>query len=106
MNKNPFSIAAILSSLLYMAIAMKINHDMAIQYAKSDRKTKALYGFIELRYLYQYYFVVLIIISIIFMLIAFRRKENKLAICISLGFILFTVLLILIKPWTYMIYLR
>jgi hypothetical protein len=102
MIKNPFSKAAIASSLLYIVIAIKINYDIALQYARSDGKTKAIYGLIELSYLYQYYFLFLIVMSIIFTWMSFKKRENKGMVYISIGLILFSVILTLIKPWTYM----
>jgi hypothetical protein len=104
MINNSFSKGSILSSCLYMAIAIKINHDMALQYVRSDGKTKALYGLTELlTYSYQYDYLILIILSIIFTSIAIKKKENRLTASLSVILVLLSLVLAFIRSWRFMV---
>jgi len=101
---NSFSKASILSSCLYIAIVIKINYDIAMQYLRSDGKTKALIGLTELlSYSYQYYYLILIFLSIVLTTISIKKKESKLTESISLILILLSVTLVFVRSWRFMV---
>jgi hypothetical protein len=85
-------------------IIIKINIDIADRYIQSDGKTKALFGIIEaLVFYYQYYFIVLCIIALIFAIIGTKRSENRLINRIAYIIGLLTLIIIFSRTWRLMI---
>ncbi|MDF2831005.1 MAG: hypothetical protein K0Q82_111 [Chryseobacterium indoltheticum] len=72
------SIISIILSFTTIFISVKINFDIVNDYLSADGKSQALYGFIELKYLYKYYFLLISLISLLFLVLAFKIKELKL----------------------------
>jgi len=76
-----------------------INAKIYIQFLHSDGKTKALFNIVEYQYFYKYYFLSLSIISLIFSLIAIKKKEKKGFIILSLISFILSVLFVTISFW-------
>lgn len=72
-----FSAISILLSLTTLFLSVKINFYILNDYLSTDGKSQALYGFIELKYLYKYYFLIISLFSLLFMVFAFKTKELK-----------------------------
>lgn len=72
-----FSAISILLSLTTLFLSVKINFDILNDYLLTDGKSQALYGFIELKYSYKYYFLIISLFSLLFMVFAFKTKELK-----------------------------
>lgn len=72
-----FSAISILLSLTTLFLSVKINFDILNDYLSTDGKSQALYGFIELKYSYKYYFLIISLFSLLFMVFAFKTKELK-----------------------------
>ena len=81
-----FSIISILLSLITLSLSIKVNLDIIASYISLDHKTQAFYGLIELQHLYKYYFLTISLISLLFLILAFKNKELNIfkysAICI------------------------
>jgi|SRR5450432_1339019 len=104
MKNNPFStLCIVLSSLLAVAV-FKINYDIALQYLRSDGKSKALFSLIEtLRYGFQYYLVAIGLLEIILLIFAFRRKEEKVYLVIATVLLIISASLLFGRIWRWMI---
>lgn len=104
MIKNKFSVLSIILSIACVIAVIIVNLKIANQYLLSDGKTKAMFGLIEITaFLYQYYFVALGIISLIFGLIAIKKKELKLLYQTALFLSILSIISVFIKLWKLMI---
>lgn len=57
--------------------SVKINLSILHDYLVSDGKTQALHSFLELKYIYKYYLLIISLLSFAFIIFAYRKKENK-----------------------------
>jgi len=104
MKKNKFSILSIILSITCVIAVIIVNLKIANQYLLSDGKTKALFGLKELTtFFYQYYFVILGIISLIFGLIGIKKKELKSLYIIALSLSVLSIIFVFIRLWRLMI---
>jgi len=104
LKKYRFSALSILLSIVCIIAVIVVNRKIANQYLFSDGKTQALFGINEiLIYSYKYYFLILGIVSLMFGLLAIRRKENKIAIIIALLLSILSFLSVTLRIWTLMI---
>ncbi len=104
MKKNKFSILSIILSITCVIAVIIVNLKIANQYLLSDEKTKALFGLKELTtFFYQYYFVILGIISLIFGLIGTKKKELKSLYIIALSLSVLSIIFVFIRLWRLMI---
>lgn len=91
-------LSIVLNSIVICSLA-KINLSIYDHYVTVDGKTKALFGIIELQYAYKYYFLLIILVSVIFLTYAYKKNEKifvKIAALISL---LLAILSIFINSW-------
>jgi len=70
-----FSIISVLLSLLTLFLSIKANLDILNDYLSADGKTQALFGFTELKYSSKYYFLIILLISLLLIRFAFKNKE-------------------------------
>jgi len=83
---------------------MKINHDIALQYLRSDGKTKGLFGLVEiLTYGYQYYLVAISLLEIVLLIFAFRRREERVYLMIAIILLVISTGLLFGGIWRWMI---
>ena len=102
--RNKYSISSIGLSIICLIMTIQINHNIAQRYLSSDGKTQALFGIIEtFNFYYQYYFVVLSSISLIFAILGTRKKENRLPnrLAYIIGFL--SLIFIFTRIWRLMI---
>lgn len=79
LNQKIYSLISIIIGVVCIVITIKINNDIAQRFLPCDGKTQGLFALIEiLTFHYQYYFVGLSIISLIFAIVGTKRKENLL----------------------------
>jgi len=104
MKKNKFSVLSIILSITCIIAVIIVNLKIANQYLLSDGKTKALFGLIELTtFYYQYYFVILGILSLILGLLGIKKKELKLIYLIALSLSVLSIIFVFIRLWRLMI---
>ena len=104
MKNSPFSIICIILSCLLAVVVMKINHDIALQYLRSDGKTKGLFGLVEiLTYGYQYYLVAISLLEIVLLIFAFRRREERVYLMIAIILLVISTGLLFGGIWRWMI---
>ncbi|MCX8531971.1 hypothetical protein [Chryseobacterium luquanense] len=72
-----FSVISILLSLITILLSIKVNVNILNYYLSTDGKTQALFGLTELKYSYKYYFLIISLISSLFLFLAFKTKELK-----------------------------
>lgn len=102
--KNTFSVLSIFLSCCLAAAVVRINNEIAAAYIATDGKGRALFGLIEtLRFGYQYYFLILAILSIVFSFIALKKNENKTITVVSFVLIIITIILLFSRIWRLMI---
>ena len=104
MKKNKFSVLSIILSITCVIAIIIVNLKIANLYLLSDGKTKDLFGLKELTtFFYQYYFVILGIISLIFGLIGIKKKELKALYIIALSLSVMSIIFVFIRLWRLMI---
>ncbi|KUJ50222.1 hypothetical protein [Chryseobacterium sp. JAH] len=94
-----YSLLSIVSNFIVIWFLVRINVSIFEKYINTDGKTKALFGLIELQYIYKYYFLSIILVSFIFLCYAYKKNEDivvKIAALISLGL---AILSIFINFW-------
>lgn len=72
-----FSIISILLSIFNFTATVKINTHILKDYWSTDGKTQILYGFLELKYSYKYYYLIISFVSLFFLISAFKNKESE-----------------------------
>lgn len=78
MKEVKLSTVSIFISIATLITLLFINYNISLRYEAADGKTKALFGLVEyLTYSYKYYLPLPGIISLIVMLYAFNRNEEK-----------------------------
>jgi hypothetical protein len=103
MKKSVLSKISILLSLVCIIVIIKINHDIALVYISSDGKTQALFGLVEISFYYKYYFILLSLISLIFAITGFKKREKKLINRIAFLIGLLSLIFIFLEIWRLMI---
>jgi len=99
-----YSLISVFLSGLCIAIIIRINTDIALRYIQSDGKTRALFRITEtLVFYYQYYFVGLSLIAMIFAIIGTKRKENKRVNRLAYVIGLLSLIIIFARVWRLMI---
>ncbi|OCK53116.1 hypothetical protein BA768_00735 [Chryseobacterium sp. CBo1] len=73
--KMKFSVTSILLSFTTLLLSIKVNLTILKDYWSTDGKTQALYGLLDLKYSYKYYFLIISFISLSFLILAFKNKE-------------------------------
>ena len=99
-NANSVSNFSILISIVSIATTLFINIQIAARYIRSDGKTKALFGIIELlQFGYQYYVVLLGIVALILAIVGLRKDipGNKKIIALFLSLI--AVSIVFVRLW-------
>ncbi len=104
MKKYRFSALSIILSIVCMIAVIVVNQKIAELYLLSDGKTRALFGIIEnVQFYYKYYFSILGLSSLIFGLMAVRKKEMKLTIQIVIFLSIISNISVFIQLWKLMI---
>ena len=85
-----------------MFFTIKANVELAEIYKNADGKTKALFGIIEWRYLYKYFFIIPLLYSLLIAGYSTKNGTTKASI-FAIGFALFSILIIFIRIWEWMI---
>ena len=99
-KKNTFIKISILLSIFSISISLFINYQIAKEYQSVDRKTQLLFGIKELyQFGYQYYMVVLGLISLVLALLSIKtvNQKSKLFTAILLSVIAITI--VFIRIW-------
>ncbi len=99
MTKNKISYILLLISVICFFLAVKVNVDIHSDYIQSKGKTRALFGIIELKYTFKYYYGILAFICFFVLLILFRKKENRLIVLISMAISFVTIILSFFRVW-------
>ena len=97
--KKYYSIISLTLSIFVILFLISINKSIALQYINADGKTKALFWLIELSYSFKYYFLLASLVSGYFIFKAYKKKENKIYLIISLIILVISILSILISFW-------
>lgn len=104
MKKAPYSILAILLAGGCITGLLWLNHRLAEIYLESGRKTKALFGIVELSRLhYKLFLLPLIILSAFFCYKASERNENKWLFRISVALIIIGIIIFPLSLWKKML---
>jgi glucan phosphoethanolaminetransferase (alkaline phosphatase superfamily) len=98
-----FSILSIILSLLTLFFSVKVNLSILNDYLNTDGKTQALYAFLELKYLYKYYFILFSLLSAFFLFFAHRKNELRNLKIIALLLLLLGITSIFLEIWKWFI---
>ncbi len=98
-----YQISIIISIITISGIIFQ-NYRLVEMYNKSRGKNRAFFGFTEIAQLdVKFCLGLLCIISLVFGILAILKKENLKLSIISVGISLISIVLLLIRLWTYMI---
>src|SRR4029077_16223955 len=96
-----YSSISILFIFILLFPVYTINHKIAQAYSHAHGKTQALFGLTELTFSYQYIFTILSLLSLVFICIALKKRENKYFI-IAASFLMFlSTTLLFGRIWTW-----
>jgi hypothetical protein len=99
-NKTRFLGISILLSIISIAATLLINWEIAKKYLRSDGKTRALFGITELyQFGYQYYLVILGIISLILVIFSKKEKDKRIKMGTALLLSLLAIAIVFIRIW-------
>ncbi len=98
-----FSILSILLSLLTLLLSIRVNLLILNDYLNADGKTQALFAFLELNYLYKYYFILVAMLSAFFLFIAYKKDELKNLKTIALLLLVLGMISIFLEIWKWFI---
>jgi|SRR5882724_2654809 len=79
------------------------NREIANRYIMADGKTKALFGLIELSFLYKYYFLIPASLALVLELIAMKRNGTKQYDYLVLTSVLLSIVLVFFPVWKLMV---
>lgn len=99
MKRSLFSIISLLISILCIGFIVKINIDIADVYKSADGKTQALFGLVEMAFLYKYYCLFFCLVSLVMAFIAKRKEELNIMTRLALAFSIMSVIIVFIKIW-------
>ncbi len=99
---RPYSSISIFLSCILLFPVYIINHQIAQAYSHADGKTRALFGLTELTFSYQYIFTVLSLLSLVFIGIARKKKENIYFIIAASFLMILSTTLLYGRIWTWM----
>ena len=85
-----------------MFFVVKTNIEIAEIYKNADGKTKALFGIIEWRYAYKYFYIIPLLYSLVIAVYSTKNGTTKASI-FAIGLALFTILTIFVSIWNLLI---
>lgn len=92
-------------SLVSISTSIYINYEIAEAYLEVDRKTKLLFDIVEsVRFSYQYYFVIISIISLLLALIGNNGTHSKTLKVISLMLSLLANTIVFLRLWRLLVF--
>lgn len=97
------SLIAILLSLTGLAMLLKINHNIALVYEMSGEKTRAVFGLVELGFLYKYYTGIFGLTAIVLSILALQNREKKLWVRTAMVFSIVAFVATFMKLWKVMV---
>lgn len=97
------SLVAILLSLTGLILLGKINLDIAHVYQMSHEKTRAVFGLLELSFVYKYFAGIFGLVAIILTIFAYLKKEKKTWVKTAAVFSMMAFLVTFLKIWKLMI---
>jgi cytochrome c biogenesis protein CcdA len=99
---RPYSSISIFLSCILLLPVYIINHQIAQAYSHADGKTRALFGLTELTFSYQYIFTILSLLSLVFICVAIKKKENKYLIIVAAILMIFSTTVLFGRIWIWM----
>lgn len=98
-----FSILSILLSLLVLFFSIRINLFILNDYLNADGKTQAFHAFLELKYVYKYYLILISLLSAFFLFLAHKRDESRYFKIIALLLLLLGITSVFLEIWKWFI---
>jgi hypothetical protein len=81
---------------------VKANIEIAEIYKNADGKTKALFGIIEWSYAYKYFYIIPLLYSLVIAVYSTKNGTTKASI-FAIGLVLFSILIIFVSIWKWII---
>lgn len=104
MKGSKYSILSMLSSIICFAGLLIHDYNLSLIYLSSDGKTRALFGIIELTRLHiKLYFIPFALLSIVFAVLAVKKKEKKGRVVVSMVCCLIAIISFFVRYWRFMI---
>ena len=85
-----------------MFFTIKANIEIAEIYKTVNGKTKALFGIIEWRYAYKYFYIIPLLYSLVIAIYSTKNGTTKTSIFV-IGLALFSIFLIFVSIWKWLI---
>lgn len=98
-----YSLLSIALNFIVIWFSVRINVSIFKKYINADGKTKALFGVIEIQYTYKYYFLLITLVSVIFLFYAYKKNEQIVVKIASLLLFVLALLSIFINFWKWFV---
>lgn len=99
-TKKECLIFSILLSFISISVTVFINIQIAKEYLRVDGKTKALFGIKELlQFGYQYYVVILGLLSLIFAILSFKSNAQRSRLFAATLLSIFSITIVFLRIW-------
>ena len=99
-KKNKLLNISIFVSIISIIVTLLINRQLADAYLKSDGKTRALFGVIEiLQFGYQYYVTLLGGVSLILLFFCIKGNNQKTKLIVALLLSLLAITIVFVRIW-------
>ena len=100
LDRNKFSVASSLLSLIVLICVVIINFNILDNYNNSDGKTKAFFDAVVFsKFSFKYYFLILSIVSLILIRVGFKNNETILNLRLSIILLIISILSIFFSFW-------
>lgn len=104
MKGSKHSILSLVSSSICIVGLLIYDYKLSLTYLSSSGKTRALFGIIELSRLHiKLYFIPFAILSIVFVVLAVKKKEKKGWVVACMIVCLLAIVSFFIRSWRFMI---
>jgi len=100
LDKNKFSVASSLLSLIVLICVVIINYHILDDYKKSDAKTKAFFDALTFtKYSFKYYLIIFLLASFILICLGFKKNEKISHLIVSIILLFISILSIFFNFW-------
>jgi len=100
LDRNKFSVASSLLSLIVIIFVVIINYKILYDYNNSDGKTKAFFDFVAFsNYSLKYYLIIISFVSLIFIRVGFKNNEKILSLRPSIILLIISTVSIFFSFW-------
>ena len=104
LSKCKFTLTSVFLSFIGFSVILNVNYHISLRYASSSGKTQALFGLVEiLEFHYRYYYLGFGLLALVFAIISFFRKEERIGTVLVSILSILTIISVFIPYWRLML---